>query len=329
MDNKRIEWVDVCKGIGIILVLLGHAPVSPTFANYIFSFHMPLFFFLSGYLLNVDKYNNYFSFIKARFKRLIVPYIIFSIISVILVCLINDLQLGKLDVMNFLKTSIISKRNGIDYNGALWFFTSLFSIEVMYFPMRKKIKNNSILSLIIFTIGFIGYMYIEIWKYSMLPWSFNYSVLYIVFYSLGNLFRTYKSMIGAKWLVIPLIILNITYLLSNNIISRLIGLSNRFVIAGYLFTIIISLDGIITCIVIAKYLEAFGILKDIGQNSMIVFALHLPLCYTLINRFLGVLNIKVLPINIIGFAYTLAALLMLMPIVRYINNKHAYSSQSI
>ncbi|WP_442945177.1 acyltransferase family protein [Nostoc sp.] len=46
--SQRIEWIDCWKGLAIITVVVGHiiAPVS----KYIFWFHMPLFFFLSGYL---------------------------------------------------------------------------------------------------------------------------------------------------------------------------------------------------------------------------------------------------------------------------------------
>lgn len=51
--QDRIEWIDVAKGIGIILVIMGHTfqldLVSP-----IYAFHMPLFFFLSGLLFNLD-----------------------------------------------------------------------------------------------------------------------------------------------------------------------------------------------------------------------------------------------------------------------------------
>ena len=47
----RIDWIDSAKGIGIILMLLGHVSAMPKyFIILIFSFHMPLFFFLSGYL---------------------------------------------------------------------------------------------------------------------------------------------------------------------------------------------------------------------------------------------------------------------------------------
>ena len=48
--TKRIEWIDIAKGIGIILVVIGHISQIEVLNDIIYSFHMPLFFIISGYL---------------------------------------------------------------------------------------------------------------------------------------------------------------------------------------------------------------------------------------------------------------------------------------
>ena len=54
---ERLVFIDNAKGIGIILMILGHIPNMPEFFHsWIYSFHMPLFFFISGYLFNEKKY---------------------------------------------------------------------------------------------------------------------------------------------------------------------------------------------------------------------------------------------------------------------------------
>ena len=75
---KRIEWVDVAKGIGIFLVVLGHT--SAQLRNLIYGFHMPLFFFLSGVVFNKEKYSIK-GFVKSRFNSLILPYIFFYVLT--------------------------------------------------------------------------------------------------------------------------------------------------------------------------------------------------------------------------------------------------------
>uniref|UniRef100_UPI001C2F5592 acyltransferase family protein n=1 Tax=Micrococcus sp. GbtcB5 TaxID=2824750 RepID=UPI001C2F5592 len=60
MGTNRVEWIDTAKGMGIFLVILGHTgSLGGRITNYIYSYHMPLFFFLSGYLFSVGKYSNF------------------------------------------------------------------------------------------------------------------------------------------------------------------------------------------------------------------------------------------------------------------------------
>lgn len=52
---QKKNYIDIAKGIGIILVILGHSGVNSEIKDFIYGFHMPLFFVISGYLYNVDK----------------------------------------------------------------------------------------------------------------------------------------------------------------------------------------------------------------------------------------------------------------------------------
>ena len=76
-SSLRTEWLDVCKGLGIFLVVIGHtsiAQISQTVYNWIYSFHMPMFYMLSGMMLNDSKYSDFRSYIKRRLKTLIIPF---------------------------------------------------------------------------------------------------------------------------------------------------------------------------------------------------------------------------------------------------------------
>ncbi|HEX2994927.1 MAG TPA: acyltransferase family protein, partial [Anaerolineales bacterium] len=79
---KRIEYLDIARGIGILLVVLGHndfAALSPFFHQVIYSFHIPLFFFLSGYF--VDTSLSFFNYSKKRFHAVLKPYL-FTIVLI-------------------------------------------------------------------------------------------------------------------------------------------------------------------------------------------------------------------------------------------------------
>ena len=76
--GKRILWLDIAKGIGIILMVLGHTGLPSMINNWIFSFHMPLFFIISGILFNPSRYVSSIKFIQKRVLTLLLPYLIFS-----------------------------------------------------------------------------------------------------------------------------------------------------------------------------------------------------------------------------------------------------------
>lgn len=83
-SDARIEYIDLAKAIGIILVIAGHVVSSDTDAKkVIYSFHMPLFFLLSGMLMMVrDKYSRetWETLITKKAKGLLTPYILWGLI---------------------------------------------------------------------------------------------------------------------------------------------------------------------------------------------------------------------------------------------------------
>lgn len=81
MQLQRLEWIDITKGFAIILMVFGHSSIPKSISNYIWSFHMPLFFIISGFLYNASKYKSPLSLIKKRYYTLIIPYIFFSIFA--------------------------------------------------------------------------------------------------------------------------------------------------------------------------------------------------------------------------------------------------------
>lgn len=80
MIKKRESFIDVLRGIGILLVIIGHCKCPGLILKLIQSFHMPLFFIISGYLFTI-KEESYVSYIKRIFKRYIVPYGILGAIN--------------------------------------------------------------------------------------------------------------------------------------------------------------------------------------------------------------------------------------------------------
>lgn len=89
--EPRVRWIDVARALGIILVVFGHVErglrlagvlQNPAWAQVdfmIYTFHMPLFFYLSG--MNVVQSRTTPGFLRRRAMAIIVPYFVFSVIQ--------------------------------------------------------------------------------------------------------------------------------------------------------------------------------------------------------------------------------------------------------
>lgn len=127
----RIKDIDVAKGIGIILVVLGHnIPVESRLFNYIALFHMPLFFMLAGYFFNLHG-EGFNKFIKKLSFRLLIPYAVFTVLIYPLFAMKYS------DLTNGIKEAVLSIRGQIIYNHPIWFLTALFVVQVIYYFVKK------------------------------------------------------------------------------------------------------------------------------------------------------------------------------------------------
>lgn len=112
MQEKTLhyDWIDAAKGLGIIFVVLGHAIADTTqnvqffgkLFQIIYSFHMPLFFFLSGFCgikaLQKRKLHEEEAYILERFKRLMVPYFFVGICYIPIKLLMADYVTKRVDI---------------------------------------------------------------------------------------------------------------------------------------------------------------------------------------------------------------------------------------
>lgn len=70
--HKRVLWLDITKALAIILMVLGHTSIPKAAADFIFAFHMPVFFLASGWCMNWGKYS-FGDLLKRRCKTLLLP----------------------------------------------------------------------------------------------------------------------------------------------------------------------------------------------------------------------------------------------------------------
>jgi len=124
-------------------MVVGHTCGQPLY-NWIYSFHMPLFFIVSGLFFSPNKYTPVI-FLKRRFKQLVVPLLIFT---TFVIC-IYSVFIPERNVLSNLELGVLP--------GALWFLYVMFLLQTLYFFLVSLVKSNKFLLLIVVFISmFIG-----------------------------------------------------------------------------------------------------------------------------------------------------------------------------
>lgn len=141
VNNKRLDYLDYVKGFGILLVILGHIYTADNYIKiWIYSFHMPLFFIISGLLIKHTnlKERNIKNIISSKFKSLIIPYVYFELLAIFMWMIQNEFTLSALR-WNLIDSILMYCRAG-----ATWFLPCLFVSEIIFIFMIKNIKSHKI-----------------------------------------------------------------------------------------------------------------------------------------------------------------------------------------
>ena len=142
----RVAWVDVLKCIGIFCIYLGHFGTAVgKFYSFVFIFHVPLFFFVSGFFSKSVLKENFFKYIWDRFTRIMIPYFVFALVAEFMIAVINNYNTHQ--TISDLYKYIFAVRNTLSA-GSLWFFSCLFVVEVLYQALMLLVKNKYVVLII-------------------------------------------------------------------------------------------------------------------------------------------------------------------------------------
>lgn len=280
--NNRCKHIDIAKGIGIILVVLGHSVPHNTYLGMvIYSFHMPLFFLLSGVFAKTSEKEKLFPFLKKNIKQLIVPYIVFIIIG-ILVNLSVPQWREAVNVENIKSALIYCNPYFWKSTSALWFLIALFEVRIVFYLYHKLIlsKNNILVNILSLFVLFIVGCYIKSIEFHFglfLPFMFKSSVMSTAFYSLGYLLKNefkntdlFKKKIGI-FMTLGCVLVTIISPKLNGEVN--LGSCNYNNVVLFVF---FAFSGIIATLGISSFLEnkTDKILLFAGKESMTIYLVH-------------------------------------------------------
>ncbi len=127
MDRRK--ELDFAKGVGIVLMVLGHCYSAGNGENvlcWLYSFHMPLFFIVPGIVYSkTQKNDGFLKIIIKKIKRLLVPYFFFATIIAMMLCIVGRKTIG--DFVEYI-WRIVTLR-GIN---AMWFIPCFLIAELLF-----------------------------------------------------------------------------------------------------------------------------------------------------------------------------------------------------
>jgi fucose 4-O-acetylase-like acetyltransferase len=278
-SREKYNWILIAKGIGIILVVVGHfcPDSSPRYwtelKDIIYTFHMPLFFILSGFLYEHGKYA-YSDLIHRKIKRLLFPFASIACLFLI-IKLVASRYIYLEHPISLQSITALFTAAPNSYMPLLWFIHSLFFIFIIY-PLLRRYLNNSLVLVFLITINTIfGSGYLILGK----------AIANMPFFVIGVIFREnrkirrmlFRSNIycSTTFLILLLTIYPIRYLSVVDYINR-----HPDFIYNYPAVVFFGLVGSLFIINLSRSICELSkgnikkLLLQIGYYSMTIYLLH-------------------------------------------------------
>lgn len=307
------------KGLGILLVILGHMEIPFWMRKLIFSFHMPLFFILAGYFFKPLKFTER---LKKDFFRLLIPYLL-TMFVLVLYSIIGH-YLIKDDHENafptFWTVLFPSGHSNKDIANIvpIWFLCALFWCKNIFNLLFQTINKQSYLLLVVLTIGLL-FTYLYQNKILELPFSFVQGFSAIIFFVIGYLANKHEQLIKNKFAILLSAIWFLGFYFSKT--DMAICKYNPFILYDY----IIAIGGVITLYIISKRIERCkfryipNLISWIGTNSLVILCAHTFEKYlSLFDGYLRIENFVILLICKIIFCILITWICYKYRLTRYV-----------
>ena len=267
IDTKREIWVDYAKGIGIILVVIGHLGVMPTnIVNIVYTFHMPLFFFLSGYLAKTVSVQKALRITKSLLLR----YVVYSLLFSISYSFMSKSTVSFSDEVRKLAFGYYESGNPA---GTMWFLLVLYVSSIAFAILLRLINSLPLNLLISIVMSIAGGILNSVGHF---PLRIQTALVCVLFLSLGHMLKLYKEILDKekKYWVAMISCVGIGTVIISVFNGRVDMGSDLY--GNYILFIIGAICGSVFIAMISNMaIIRARILEIIGRNSIVIYLLHI------------------------------------------------------
>lgn len=285
MRKVRDTNIDILKGIGMLLVIIGHSGCIWPFYPVIYAFHMPLFFLVSGLFFSTKL--SVSGGVKLEINRLLINYVEICVITTLFLFLLGE------HYEVFLKSAVIGTTIRNDYNiplGPVWFLLALLWCRIIYRILAEYIgikgRSIGITAVVIIILMLKLFVFEDLYK---CPLNFLQGIVCMFYYHVGVLLRQHDGMEKLKlwnkrkklsFILISLLLLALSIAVFKRVDSNmnLSMLQTPFLPIDLLNAIGLTLTlFLVICFVSNYYRGLYFFQKGLrwcGEYSMAIFAVH-------------------------------------------------------
>ena len=322
IKKPRIEYIDLAKGICIIIVVMLHLSAFYTFSltlvDYMMAFAMPLYFFLSGcFFKTYDGFSGYF---KRKVNKLLIPFLFFYALTSVCVPYIQVYLLG-------CKTSILRDSEIITAiftesypNLPLWFLLCLFEVSLFFytiyiFAQRFEGKSNLVLCIVSLLFGVIGVI-IKILGINLLA-NIDTAISATPFFAAGYwIFQKTEIMKPNRFdkLLPILIVLALAFVMVFR--PEKTFFRNLNSPKPSLFAYLCAFGGIYGIVMLSKIIKRLPLVSYFGRYSLIILVTHIEVfnLFAAVIKYSG-LNLSQGWVYFINLSLTMLSYLVIIPLM--------------
>lgn len=267
--GQRLEYVDIAKGIGMVLVVCSHSDALGLMWLLMGMF-VPIFYFCSGYTFSMR--GTLKASMLKRFRKLFVPYLFFS---VLLFCVFRHFSLREVIGMLYSRYSLfpLDVTPNVKFltsgNYPMWFLTSMI-VSYLLFYLLVYYEHYRYCLTGVYALATLAFSYSPV----LLPWSIDTAGLTALFMYAGFLARRHKCMQLSPW---HIAILAVTYV-GLHCVAGDINLSVRMYGTSAVVYFVIGSIGSFLVLWASRFLEHTWpgkVFLALGRHSLTIFCVQM------------------------------------------------------
>lgn len=268
-SKNRIQFIDLAKGICILLVLIDHCSIQTgIWVNHL---RMPLYFILSG--LFFKDYGSFIEFLRKKTNNILIPFLTFYGVGLVYAIIIDVLCHNSLDSYSIGMPAFF--HDGSLNNYALWFLLSLFWVNLIFWGISVSIKQERIRGTIVLGLSSLSYFINAETGHSFL--YIGSALLGLPFFYIGYFLRKTNILSSDSqrttapiWGGVLIISILITEAFSLNYIRFANAVMQEYRILHYTACVL----GVCGLLTICKQIVWLPIISYMGRYSIIILVTH-------------------------------------------------------